>query len=47
MNKTNKRNIVELAMHYRQIVILITCCLIAFGFYGLSEMKKMNFQILR
>ena len=43
MNKTNKRNIVELAMHYRQIVILITCCLIAFGFYGLSEMKKNEF----
>ena len=23
-----KRNIVEWAMHYRQIVILVTCCLV-------------------
>lgn len=38
-----KRNIVEWAMHYRQIVILLTCCLIAFGVYGLSEMKKNEF----
>ena len=29
MNK--KRNLVEWAMHYRQIVILITSCLLAFG----------------
>lgn len=29
-----KRNIVEWAMHYRQIIILVTCCLVAFpGFY--------------
>lgn len=38
-----KRNIVEWAMHYRQIVILLTCCLMAFGVYGLSEMKKNEF----
>lgn len=30
-------------MHYRQIVILLTCCLMAFGVYGLSEMKKNEF----
>lgn len=28
-----KRNFVEWAMHYRQIVILITACLVAFGIY--------------
>lgn len=39
----NKWNIVELAMHYHQIIILVTCCLIAFGIYGLSEMKKNEF----
>lgn len=41
--KTKKRNAVEWAMHYRQIIILITCCLMAFGIYGLSEMKKNEF----
>ena len=30
-------------MHYRQIVILLTCCLVAFGIYGLSDMKKNEF----
>lgn len=38
-----KRSVVEWAMHYRQIVILITCCLMAFGVYGLGEMKKNEF----
>lgn len=38
-----KRNIVEWAMHYRQIVILLTCCLMAVGIFGLSEMKKNEF----
>ena len=38
-----KRNLVEWAMHYRQIIILLTCCLMAFGIYGLSEMKKNEF----
>ncbi|MEG1729227.1 MAG: efflux RND transporter permease subunit [Bacteroidaceae bacterium] len=38
-----KYNLVEWAMHYRQIVILITCFLMAFGVYGLSEMKKNEF----
>ena len=41
--KTKKCNAVEWAMHYRQIIILITCCLMAFGIYGLSEMKKNEF----
>ena len=29
-----KRNIVEYAMHYRQIVIMVVCCLIALGIYS-------------
>jgi len=35
-----KRNAVEWAMHYRQIIILVTCCMIALGIYGLSNVKK-------
>lgn len=38
-----KRNIVEWAMHYRQIVILVVCCLVAFGIYSLPEMRKNEF----
>lgn len=38
-----KRNIVEWAMHYRQIVILVVCCLVAFGIYCLPEMRKNEF----
>lgn len=38
-----KRNLVEWSMHYRQIIILITCCLIAFGIYALNDMKKNEF----
>lgn len=41
--KEKKRNIVEWAMHYRQIVILLTCCLMAVGIFGLSDMKKNEF----
>lgn len=41
--KEKKRNIVEWAMHYRQIIILLTCCLMAVGIFGLSEMKKNEF----
>lgn len=41
--KEKKRSMVEWAMHYRQIVILLTCCLMAFGVYGLSQMKKNEF----
>lgn len=40
-----KRNIVEWAMHYRQIVILVVCCLVAFGIYSLPNMRKTNFLI--
>lgn len=36
-------NIVEWAMHYKGIVILVVCCLMAFGIYGLGEMKKNEF----
>lgn len=38
-----KRSIVEWAMHYRQIVILVTCCLVAFGIYSLPQMQKNEF----
>ena len=38
-----KSNIVEWAMHYRQIVILVTCCLVAFGIYSLPQMQKNEF----
>ena len=41
--KEKKRNLVEWAMHYRQIIILLTCCFMAFGFFGLSKMKKNEF----
>lgn len=30
-------------MHYRQIVILVTCCLVAFGIYSLPDMRKNEF----
>jgi multidrug efflux pump subunit AcrB len=39
MNK-KKLNAVEWAMHYRQIVILLVCSLMAFGIFGLSRMNK-------
>jgi multidrug efflux pump subunit AcrB len=38
--KKNKMNLVEWAMHYRQIIILLTCCMVAYGIYGLSKMNK-------
>ena len=38
-----KRNIVEWAMHYRYIVILVTCVMIALGIYGLDAMNKNEF----
>lgn len=38
-----KRNFVEWAMHYRQIVILCVTCLVAFGIYSLPEMRKNEF----
>lgn len=41
--KTKKRGIVEWAMHYRQIIILLTCCLMVFGMFGLEKMKKNEF----
>jgi len=40
---SNKKNIVELAMHYRQIVILIVSCLVSFGIYGLQKVNKNEF----
>lgn len=39
----NKRNFVEWAMHYRQIVILVVACLVAFGIYSLPNMRKNEF----
>lgn len=41
--KEKKRSLVEWAMHYRQIIILLTCCLMAFGVFGLADMKKNEF----
>ena len=41
MNK--KQNIVEWAMHYRQIVIPITAILVAFGIFALDKMNKNEF----
>ena len=38
-----KRNAVEWAMHYRQVVILIVACLVAFGMYSLPNMRKNEF----
>jgi multidrug efflux pump subunit AcrB len=38
--KKRKLNLVEWAMHYRQIIILLTCCLMAYGIVGLSKMNK-------
>lgn len=38
-----KRNIIEWAMHYRQVVILVVCCLIGFGIYSLPNMRKNEF----
>ena len=43
MAEKNKMNLVEWAMHYRQIVIMITCVLIVFGFYGLYSIRKNEF----
>ena len=30
-------------MHYRKIVILVVCCLVAFGIYSLPDMRKNEF----
>lgn len=38
-----KRNIVEWAMHYRQIVIFVTSVLVAFGVVALVKMNKNEF----
>lgn len=44
MEKLKKKlNPVEWAMHYKQIVIMLVCGLMAFGIYGLSKMKKNEF----
>lgn len=38
-----KRNIIEWAMHYRQIVVFITALLVAFGVFALNRMNKNEF----
>lgn len=43
MSNNKKRNAVEWAMHYRQIILLVVCCLMAFGIYSLPEMRKNEF----
>lgn len=39
----NRRNIVDLAMHFRQIVVLVTAMLVAFGIFALGKMNKNEF----
>lgn len=41
--KEKKRSMQEWAMHYKQIIILLTCCFIALGFVGLANMNKNEF----
>ena len=41
--ENKKRSIVEWAMHYRSIVIFITCVLVGFGIYSLVKMNKNEF----
>lgn len=43
MANNQRRGIVDLAMHYHRIVILVTCLLVAFGIYGLDRMNKNEF----
>ena len=38
-----KSNFVERAMHYRQIIIFVMTCLVAFGIYSLPQMNKNEF----
>ncbi len=38
-----KRSIVEWAMHYRSIVLLVTCALLIFGIFALDRMNKNEF----
>lgn len=38
-----RRNAIEWAMHYRQIIILMVCVLMAFGIYSLPNMRKNEF----
>lgn len=40
---SQKRNIVEWAMHYRQIVIFVTSVLVAFGVFALVKINKNEF----
>ena len=41
--KKTKRNVVEWAMHYRQIVILVVASLVAFGIWALNDINKNEF----
>ena len=41
--ENKKRSIVEWSMHYRQIVILVTSVLVAFGLFSLIKMNKNEF----
>jgi multidrug efflux pump len=42
-NNKKKRVIVEWAMHYRPIIIMLLTCLMAFGMVALPQMKKNEF----
>ena len=43
METKKNRNIVEWAMHYHQIVLMITTVLIVFGIVGLYKINKNEF----
>ncbi len=38
-----RRHFQEICMYYRQIVILLVCCLVALGIYGLKNINKNEF----
>jgi multidrug efflux pump len=41
--KGKKLNIVEVAMQYHEIVLFVTCCLVALGIWALVDMNKNEF----
>lgn len=43
MKDEKKRSMQEWAMHYRQIIILLSCCFMALGIVGLRNMNKNEF----
>ena len=41
--KDKKMSLQEWSMHYRQIIILLVSCMVAFGIYGLVNINKNEF----